>query len=558
MLVCAEGAGSRIACPRDCPHFPFAEQRYDEVGEIVTRAKEQLEERFGSTVARREFINFIINGEPKLQDWEQYLQMLLRERDAAGLTFFEAWEREGWLGVRNDRRLVLRSLAGLRLRLLLVERIQDDTILFVRDLLAPADSPLLEMRDRTLCRTAGQYGALLAPLGPLAHYHMGWWFARPIPRLPSTGPRALALQLAHHLGFEGDDTHLSEWLETNLGRFDLALTELANLYARPEEDEDSPAQEISDLLPADLVAEARRLRELGGWEALAGPSAGQQAPDPEAWLDAPNVWLGTTPRAAAADPARAHEVRTLLQGLLAFADQLRVERQAFPDWTPVAAELGWPDLRHTLPSGWVPPRAGEHRDDARMRASWPAALQQSSEAEPPGVVLSGEDLTARAQAKRGKREPDAVAVSQAYADAIAFLLVETEDWGDESDAPKIVLQALLETCFGAWGLETPRYGIIPGRVRQRRDVIEARMVEFASAPDARQSGLRAFTQHCRQPALADVAIALLLRPPGGAEEHPEASPTDLVSLLPVLIALLDELDACIAAWAADHPSAIPR
>lgn len=488
----------------------------------------------------RDLLDPIRDGDASLAETHRYLRALLRDYDAAGQNVLQVWEREGWLGVRGDRRIVLRAMAGLRLRLLEVVQVGSEASASfqARDLFAGPESGLLEMRDSQFCLSAPLHAAVLAPVASLPHYHMPWMLTRVVPRLPRWSPAQLLRRVAEHLGFAASDDELPSWIEAQLVAFDDLLRDLD--VSSPEKGA-RPTSPVGSALPPELLSEATTFRGEGGWPALNAPWLGRPENELLAWLDEGHRWLdGRTPRAAAAEPEGAAVLRNLLQGMICSADFGRLARRPFVDWTPVTDALGMRDLRHHKPPDWVPPRPGESVRDDQLRRAWPPSLRLSSDDEAPPVVLTEADLERRLEDKRS-HYANVGNGFDAFLDA--FSLIRTQEFGllEEEEMPCV--EAMLALAYLICPPGTRRYGCLPARVRERASVLYEALV--AGGPE---QCLEVLAEESRQPRLAETACSLLVKAQGSVDLRPDSIPKALA----LTVAVLDELDSCTATWARDH------
>lgn len=221
-VECGEGRISKIACPVGCEHNPFDPANY----ELALEVEQRLSEK--STV-------WLLEHASELTTLREAMQRALREgaldvsnlligwhlfgvRDQAGLTCAERWQRTGFVGLRNDERVVFQGQMQSRVALLEVHRVLDAETTEAVDLLADPVVPL-RICDRGLAAKANRFTVLVGSIYPLPFY---WRISGAASVLPSMEPfDALEVveETVRHLGGPTERPALVRWLFEHAARF---------------------------------------------------------------------------------------------------------------------------------------------------------------------------------------------------------------------------------------------------------------------------------------------------------------------------------------------------
>ncbi len=285
----------------------------------------------------------------------------------------------------------------------------------------------------------------------------------------------------------------------------------------------------------------------------------------ESWLDSPEALLdGLTPRGAAADPALRPRVAQLLRHGIATADRSRVRGESYFDYTPAAAALGFADLRHHVPEGWVyEATTGEEEIDEDWEeeedeftppdcSGWPEHLQEERLGEVDPAPLDNGEIHRRVKAlpKLGVTQLDRDIAMQQHPDF--FHLVDQllpHEAGPATYAQ--VMAAYLVHARLLCGPGQLRYGFdweaAVNRFFARLDKLDR---AFARPDD--EAFTRELKEGSRQPEIAQLVGVQLI---GAMFEGPKEERIDerfLPTALAMVLSALDELDACVCAWREDH------
>jgi len=223
---CGEFRGSRYACPAGCLYSPLASANY----EMLLALEEGLDQACMARVRNE--------AEKQPQLWREldkalaapsahalhafFERHLFFRRDAGGLTSMEHWEREGFPGLKNDQRVLLRAKMRTRVALLEIHRIIDRERVEAVDLLEAEAKPVT-LLDRSLAAAASRFSTILAWTYALPHYGRLSGTVIVFPETDPLEPQEVLHEIARHLGGPEGEGPLRLWLAENFVRVDEAL-----------------------------------------------------------------------------------------------------------------------------------------------------------------------------------------------------------------------------------------------------------------------------------------------------------------------------------------------
>jgi hypothetical protein len=218
---CGEQRQSRLACPGNCPHNPFAEDNYLQLLEIEDRLDRKTMEKFVAMTPNQSlFETELAQAERKSLHAEHALIAwhLFFAKDEDQITFAERWERLGLDGLRNDERVLLRGKAQMRVALLEIHRVAENGLVEAVDLFSPGAAPLTIL-DLSLGQVAVRFTTLLAWIFPLPHYSRVSGSAIIVPDMaPFTAPE-IVRELVQHLGGPVTEPEMRRWLAQHFADF---------------------------------------------------------------------------------------------------------------------------------------------------------------------------------------------------------------------------------------------------------------------------------------------------------------------------------------------------
>jgi hypothetical protein len=223
---CGDNRISRYACPADCGHNPFAPVNYARLLEIEDGLDEKtLAWLFADTAERpalaQAFRCAVEGGSPHaghaFTSWQLFFRL-----ETDGLTCAQRWERAGFLGLKNDERVLFRAKMQVRIALLEIRSVLDEQRLEVVDLFSSGPVPL-RVVDRSLAKQAVRFAPMVAWVFPLPYFWRVAGTALVIPDWALLEPGEIVTELARHLGGPAEPEPLRRWLAEHFVRLSEAL-----------------------------------------------------------------------------------------------------------------------------------------------------------------------------------------------------------------------------------------------------------------------------------------------------------------------------------------------
>jgi len=223
---CGEQRHSRLACPADCPHNPFAPANYSQLLEIEDRLDAKTLDRLMALPPERS---------SRLKDAAAtqgniaatnafFVWNIFFERNADNATFAQCWEKAGWMGLKNDERVLLRAKMQMRVALLETHRVfADGHVEGVElELLSSEPVPVI-VRDRGLAGMAARFSTILTWLYPLPHFWRLCGTGTPIRDMAQFSAPEIIREIVHHLGGPATESDMRRWLAEHFMHFHDAL-----------------------------------------------------------------------------------------------------------------------------------------------------------------------------------------------------------------------------------------------------------------------------------------------------------------------------------------------
>lgn len=233
--TCGADRLSRIPCPASCPFNPFAQEQYDEFSSIELQLIRKQQDRLTRIAARngdsRE-IETIINAKDDFSGFHAQFLAGWRNRNAAGQSFFTAWEADRWDGLSNDERVLASHFQNAHAAILEVRQVIDDQSTEVIDLLDPAGQPFVIV-DRTIASRAGRFSLFLIFIykAPLFFRSVGALVS--LPDFPQLDPIDAIRAIASHHGGPSSLSELRAWLEQHAPLVFRTVSKAHELRTRP-------------------------------------------------------------------------------------------------------------------------------------------------------------------------------------------------------------------------------------------------------------------------------------------------------------------------------------
>ena len=238
---CGEKRGSQLACPPSCPHFPFGSEAYDlwfkVEGQWLAKSLDYIADHVGLGVfedtARR-----LAPGRPDEEDSVDLgtinaMHYLLGiRRDDQGRTLGEKWEQEGWCGLNNDERVMVRYRRDSRPALIEVQRIFDSQALECVDLIEP-DRGKFRILDHTLASRVVRFAILFTWITHYPHFSRPLGTSVEVPADRAEEFKGQLAGLAHKSSGSRSVAALKTYMAENFGE---CCTLLARLCERKRDE----------------------------------------------------------------------------------------------------------------------------------------------------------------------------------------------------------------------------------------------------------------------------------------------------------------------------------
>ncbi len=223
---CGENRGSKYLCPVDCPFSPFASANYSQLLELEAAVDKasilQIDRDAPDRAAlAREFQRASSAPLPHALH-ALVIRHFLLETDAQGRSCAQRWELEGFPGLKNDGRVLLRAKMKLRIVLLEVHRVLDAEQVEVVDLLDATPVPFV-VRDRGFASSACRFATGLTWGYALPHYYRMCGSAILLQEIADLEPVEILHEIVRHLGGPTDEPAIRRWLAEHFTRVSDAL-----------------------------------------------------------------------------------------------------------------------------------------------------------------------------------------------------------------------------------------------------------------------------------------------------------------------------------------------
>lgn len=172
---CGAQRGSRLNCPAGCAFYPLGTASEEPWNRVDTSWCSKVTRYLTARLGQEEVGNLMRRLTIETNDQEVdreiaflnaiYHGLLLR-RNAAGQTLAEQWEAEGWAGLNNDERVMMRYRRNVLPTVLQVRKVLDSRSMRCVDLLAP-DSPPFVLWSPGAAAKVARFSRILTWL---AHY----------------------------------------------------------------------------------------------------------------------------------------------------------------------------------------------------------------------------------------------------------------------------------------------------------------------------------------------------------------------------------------------------
>jgi hypothetical protein len=231
---CGEQRQSRLACPENCAHNPFAPASYSQLLEIEDRLDRKTMERLAAVAPDHESLHRDIDRAERQGPHAMHAFFAWNLFFATGAdqtTFAKRWEQSGLRELKNDERVLLRAKMQMRIALLEIHRVSDGGRVEAVDLLSPDPSPMI-FQDRSLAGMAARFSTLLSWIFPMPHYWRLSGTATTISDAGDFSAPEVVREIVGHLGGPSTEPEMRRWLAEHFLEFDAAQLAVAQLRHR--------------------------------------------------------------------------------------------------------------------------------------------------------------------------------------------------------------------------------------------------------------------------------------------------------------------------------------
>jgi hypothetical protein len=228
---CGEGRHSRHRCPVDCDHNPFAPRNYKQLLAIEDGLDRKVFRWMGRDDPERDpgLIDRVDRAKDESGEHGVHATIVMHfffHRGASGLTPAERLERAGFPGMGNDERNLFRAKMRMRVTLIEVRGVLDESATEVVDLLGDPAKPII-IFDRSFSARAVRFATLLCWVYPLPHFCRLSGTAISLADLGPFSPEQVIAETTRHLGGPADRDALSRWYAENFVRIERSINATA-------------------------------------------------------------------------------------------------------------------------------------------------------------------------------------------------------------------------------------------------------------------------------------------------------------------------------------------
>jgi hypothetical protein len=174
---CGSERGSGIACPANCPHWPYAITNYDQALNLTRGVLPKILDFFKAEVDRAEMAEVmeLANLDPKrITNPDEFFWHLANFgmacfRNAAGQTLADRWRQKGFTGLTNDERVAADGYGRSYVSLVEIQDVAPEGHMWVVNLFHPESGRTL-LIDRNLASKADRFTLLFSWFLPLPFY----------------------------------------------------------------------------------------------------------------------------------------------------------------------------------------------------------------------------------------------------------------------------------------------------------------------------------------------------------------------------------------------------
>ena len=175
---CGAKRGSSIDCPPHCLYFPFGTEAYDAwlkidstwMPKVIRYILDHVDKTHFENILRRMDSDNVPSPESMEMSFPAAAHYFLGvERDADEKTIADIWEEEGWQGLNNDERVMIKYRRNTLPTIIEVQNVLGDHAMECIDLFDPNGSPFI-MFDRSLAQNADRFTRFLMWITHYLHF----------------------------------------------------------------------------------------------------------------------------------------------------------------------------------------------------------------------------------------------------------------------------------------------------------------------------------------------------------------------------------------------------
>lgn len=176
---CGSKRGSKIICAPECSHFPFGPNSYDQWLRIDDSFARKMSKYVADHIGRFDFERIIKentfddadrNPDSALSSFGLAVHLILFVRkNSGGNTLADQWEQEGWRGLNNDERVMMRFRRHSFPTVIEVQRVIDSQAFECVDLFEEQPKPFL-VYDRNTASRVIRFTRLLTLVCRYPHF----------------------------------------------------------------------------------------------------------------------------------------------------------------------------------------------------------------------------------------------------------------------------------------------------------------------------------------------------------------------------------------------------
>ena len=231
---CGMDRVSKISCPETCAHHPFSAANAEGLTGIEERLLKKVQKRVMDELggdAARNFARQLREAQDEVEEFLLVTQAVHAAGEKEGPDFVERWKKDGFDGLNNDERTLIKAQSTQRPALLRIENVIDAQSMEVTDLLETEGKAFTVVADVEL-DPAMNGDVLLAWIydAPLFIRFGGPAFE--LPEHDAENPVDALAEIAKELGGPMLPNQLRPWLKTH-------MLDLYNAVADGEGDEEA-------------------------------------------------------------------------------------------------------------------------------------------------------------------------------------------------------------------------------------------------------------------------------------------------------------------------------